>query len=174
MFGLGGLPVWLLWYQVGSVVVTLLAVVFWVYWKKVRIYFEAEFWRKSSEGGEYEWVGSKEFKRHDKVVKFKSHSFFIDIKRKLGRTKNKLIVAFDFDTGDYLNFGGKFLGGSVAYHDEMLSSGVFGRIIRTITSMDAYTLIVIGTLIAGMVLTFVLGLFVSPYLLPVVNASGGV
>lgn len=169
MSSVGGLPVWLIWYQVIALLITVGCIVGWVYWKKVRIFFEAEFWRKANEGGEYaeyEFVGSKEFKKHEKTIAYKKQTYFLDLKHKLGRTKNKLIIAFDVDTGDTLQFGGAYRGGNVTLHDELLSGGVFGRIIRGFSGLDQFTMVIIISLCVGMALTFVLGLFISPYVLP--------
>lgn len=167
-----GLPEWLIWYQVSAVFVCIFAIVFYVYWKKVRIYYEMEFWRKTS-FGDFERVGAKEFKKSDKEVSFKGRTFFVSMVHSLGRTKNKTLLAVDFDTADYLRFGGRYYGGDCDHQDNLLANGVFARIVRGYNGLDAYMLIIIVLMAVGMVLMFFVGLFASDFIFPDVSSVVG-
>lgn len=158
---------WFLWYQIGAMIVTCMGAVGFAYYKWVRLYFEAHFYRRASAGStSYERIGSKEFKKTDEIIKFRKKSFPVNLRALCERDRNKTLLKIDFDTGDVLQYGGYYRGGNASLVDNILSSGALDRIVRAFTGLDRYTMIIIMILLVACALCFALGLFVSPVVMP--------
>lgn len=148
-----------------------------VYHFKLRTVFRADFYkpvdpnqgllRSEQTKNKYFKVGSKEFKADDKEVHSAKHGTFgIKFDKMLSTDGRQHIWAFDVETKRGLTFGGSHDIGDPDYAEDLLYSGVLKRFTRLVGSFDATTLLIIVVLVAVAVITFMLGLFVSPYILP--------
>lgn len=148
-----------------------------IYHFKLRVVYKADFYRQtgSSAMGSKKLVkiGSKEFKPDAEHVDYKGKAFTILFEKMVSTDGRKSIWAFDVEKGLGLTFGGSHEVGDTEFAEDLLYSGFIKRLARYISSVDMSFIMVIGLFIVVAILAFVVGLFVSPYILPVPSVPSG-
>lgn len=172
-----GLPSWFIYYQVGVFGVLLTVLFVWVYREKVRIVFRARFYREGRDGL-YHCVGKKDFNPKDESIEFKvkdvKKKFEINLKNVSEIEKNKTFLSFDVDTQKALRFKvGRDVGDGLL-NELVLGGKLMQQFVDKAMGLSPVMLVILGVMVGVAVLCFVVGLFVSPYLLPVEAVGGGV
>jgi hypothetical protein len=166
MFGVAD---WVIWYIISQYVGLGVVGGYLVYKTRFKIGFKAVFLRKDVAG----WyvIGEKEFKANADTVNFNKKDFGVKLEKLSYRKHGFQYLYFDFDTGDLLCFGGVHTGIDPKDADLFLSSGIIQRIIMGLKGVGMFTLGLVVVMVVVAVLCFVVGLFVSPYVLPVGNST---
>lgn len=157
MFEAFGVADWLVWYMIAQYVGMGVLGGYIVYATRFKIGYRAVFLRRVGAkgevselnpidveygykggvvgGGQYQFVGDKDFRATAKEIRFRGGTFAPDLERVSYRKFGYQFLFFDFDSGSLLNFGGEFqnvdpdfaerhLTGNVVKNFLLLSSGM--------------------------------------------------
>lgn len=177
------------WYFVVVFVVFGVAVggaVWWYYTVRIKIGYKAEFYRlmhgvkvlnpetKKVEvkGGVWKRIGVREIKVTDKEVVFRrgisgrGDPFQVNLTKPIAQIYGWTLFGFDYDTGDSLTFGGVYQNASPHDIEEFLNDGLIRKMLKFIGERKTEFLMFMVLMAVIAAMTFVVGLFASPYILP--------
>lgn len=170
MFASLGVPDWVIWYTISQYVGLALFGGYWIYKTRFKIGFKAVFVRKvgqESEAlldpidieygyamaakGEWQVVGSKEFKATAGNISFRKKSFTPNLEAVAYRKHGFQILVFDYDSGSCLTFGGEVKNVEPEYAERHLTSGALreflsgsGVLNRTMLIMLLVVVVAVG------------------------------
>lgn len=124
----------------------------------------------------YTIVGEQDFKARDEWISFNKKSFPVDIGKVSIRKRGISYIYYDFENECIINFGGEFhCAGDARINDYFMAGNIFKQFFDLLRSMSKTQLMMLLLVALGVgSLCFVVGVFVSPHIMPQpVAVSGG-
>lgn len=161
---------WFIYVILAEYVGLFIGVFVWVYRTKLRTIFEARFYRRLSGHDHsdcvYTLVGTKEFKKSDKIVTFKKMTFPVNLQRIAFTDRRKTVICYDIDRNDVIHFGGVRFIGNTSDVNAVMESGFVEKVVEEATGLSKVMILMLVMALGIGACLFVVGLFVSPYVLP--------
>lgn len=156
-------------------VISCVVAVYLIWTFKLKTVYRAVFYRQVQVSGmgskQVLKVAQKDFKPSATSVNYEKNDYPILFDKMAYTDGRKHVWAFDLDEKIGLTFGGKHDIGDPQLVGGLLYSGLLKRFANMVNAIDTTVWILIIALVVVALLSFVSGLFASPYILPPTNST---